>query len=78
MYDGANGNFDRLARACQLTAETANSGDGCIRVLVAFVSRAGGSPNMRPYSRVNWMTLSYQLRRARLARGRCVPGATAR
>lgn len=25
----------------------------CIRVLAAFISRAGGSPNRRPYSRVN-------------------------
>jgi hypothetical protein len=64
MYDGARDNFDAIerARACQLTVETANSGEGCIRVLVAFMSRAGGSPNMRPYSRVNWVTLSYSKR----------------
>ena len=26
---------------------------GCIRTFAAFISRAGGSPNRRPYSRVN-------------------------
>lgn len=32
---------------------------GCIRTLTALMSRAGVSPNMRPYSRVNWGMLSY-------------------
>jgi hypothetical protein len=51
MYGGANGRFDGMACARQLTAEAANWGAGCIRALAVFMSRAVGSPNMRPYSR---------------------------
>lgn len=51
--------FGELGMASRRSEPFARAGQAAsVRAFTAFISRAGGEPNMRPYSRVNWGTLS--------------------